>query len=82
MEEIQFAEDSLSGAPAQPVRRGFTGWLIDHGVVANEYRAVLVLLGVIVVALGVSAWLTFGGGSHRPSLEQMRQMPGYTPPSP
>ncbi len=66
MSDVQFQEDQFSSNLSrfnQPEARGIIGFLIKRGIVRDERHANVVLIGVIIIAVTVTYFTSFGGSS-------------------
>ena len=85
MTDIQFDEEQQYRQHGQAEKAEkkslFIRLVLATGVVSTDRQAEYVLLGIAVVGIIVSLFLSFGGGSHTPQkppaamLEQMKQIP-------
>ena len=79
MADIQFEEEQYQ-RPAESEKKSlFIRLVLATGIVSTDQQAEYVLLGIAIVGIIVSLFLSFGGGSHtvqKPPavmLEQMKQ---------
>lgn len=65
MPDVIFEEPKITQRQREEMRETstFANWLMARGFAKNEKEAVLILLGLVVIAVVISLFLIFSGGT-------------------
>ena len=67
MGDVQFEEFGGAANGSTSEQKGLTGLLFRYGIVSTDAQAQKVLIGIIVIVLGITAYVLFGTGSSAPT---------------